>query len=312
MVALSGLTASSATATFPGRNGRIVVEQTPGAAAASKTRVWTISPDGSRPRLLRHVHGPGPWSPDGRRLLLVGPCRASAGCGNTGANGPNELDTVDARGGHLRRIRFRTPGRWGFGPFDATWSPNGARLLFMRGEPVEGGDRAIFVSAANGRHQRLLLAGSRTLEFASPRFSPDGRRIAFAEGGQGLYVMNSDGSDVHALFPCRSAQGCSVDAIAWSPDGRTLAFAGGRPDFPLNEKELQVVDSQGGAPRVVRPGTAPFWSPDGKQLGSLLPASGSLKMQLLGPMSLQIGNADGTALRTVRQNVAFADWQPLP
>src|SRR2546430_42798 len=52
---------------------------------------------------------------------------------------------------------------------------------------------------------------------APPRWSPDGRRIAYRHSGR-LWVINSDGTDRTALT------GYPTSGAAWSPDGRWLAF----------------------------------------------------------------------------------------
>ncbi|MBY0422638.1 MAG: hypothetical protein K2Q06_10060, partial [Parvularculaceae bacterium] len=56
-----------------------------------------------------------------------------------------------------------------------------------------------------------------------PRFSPDGRRIAFTSdrgGGDNIWVMNRDGSDKRALT---SENFRLLNQPTWSPDGRYIA-----------------------------------------------------------------------------------------
>jgi TolB protein len=76
---------------------------------------------------------------------------------------------------------------------------------------VRGGD--IFVSRG-AAETRLTRDGG----YSRPRWSPDGRQIAFLRGGQ-LWTMKADGSAKRRLTT-RAASGPS-----WSPDGRFLAFA---------------------------------------------------------------------------------------
>jgi Tol biopolymer transport system component len=121
------------------------------------------------------------------------------------------------------------------------WSPNGARLAYLRGG-------RLWVMNANGSGQRRVSDRAA----AGPAWSPDGRWLAFAAtgctGGPIVYRVASTGTAApEALFPteCRgeslpdaTAPGPPAtgpladrlrydDALAWSPDGTKIAFRGG-------------------------------------------------------------------------------------
>ncbi len=59
----------------------------------------------------------------------------------------------------------------------------------------------------------------------SPKFSPDGRQIAFlnraADGPSSIWIMGPLGEDPHLLY----AGANNIVGIDWSPDGRSIAFA---------------------------------------------------------------------------------------
>ena len=76
---------------------------------------------------------------------------------------------------------------------------------------VRGGDVYVSRGAAE---TRLTKGGG----YSRPRWSPDGRQLAFLKGGQ-LWTMRADGTAKRRLTT-RAAAGPS-----WSPDGRFLAFA---------------------------------------------------------------------------------------
>jgi TolB protein len=76
---------------------------------------------------------------------------------------------------------------------------------------VRTGD--IYVSR-DAAERRLTTGGG----FARPRWSPDGRSLAYLKAGQ-LWTMRADGTGQRRLTT-RPAAGAS-----WSPDGRWLAFA---------------------------------------------------------------------------------------
>jgi TolB protein len=71
----------------------------------------------------------------------------------------------------------------------------------------------VYVSKGAGE-TRLTTGGG----YSRPRWSPDGKTIAFLKGGQ-LWTMKADGSAKRRL----TTGGAS--GPSWSPDGRTIAFA---------------------------------------------------------------------------------------
>ena len=81
------------------------------------------------------------------------------------------------------------------------------------------------IDLANGAIAPLTPAGDWNDE--QPRWSPDGRRIAFKSdrsGSYNLYVMDADGRSVERL----TAHAGNDHDPAWLPDGRSLAFASDR------------------------------------------------------------------------------------
>jgi dipeptidyl aminopeptidase/acylaminoacyl peptidase len=114
---------------------------------------------------------------------------------------------------------------------DPRISPDGRRVAYA----VNGIDReanryraAIWVAPLDGSEEpRQLTAGERTDH--SPRWSPDGRWLAFVSNRDGeekkahgeLYVLPADGGEPRRLTSGKD----EVESIAWSPDSRRIAFA---------------------------------------------------------------------------------------
>lgn len=120
----------------------------------------------------------------------------------------------------------------------------------------------------SGRLQRLTTAGEH-----APAWSRDGRRIAFVRHDISpdpdvcpLFVMNSDGSDLHRVGQVRTD--CS--GVSWGPGDRRIVFGGGRPGRINDGLWIVNVDGSGlkrllGG-RGATEGIHPAWSPDGRTI----------------------------------------------
>ncbi|HEX8309538.1 MAG TPA: amidohydrolase family protein [Allosphingosinicella sp.] len=109
-----------------------------------------------------------------------------------------------------------------------------------------------------------------------PRFSPDGRRIAFTSdrgGGDNIWIMNVDGSDKRQLT---KEEFRLLNQPSWSPDGRFIVakkhFTTGR-SLGTGEVWLYHVSGGGGVPLVKKPNEQhqkelgePTYAPDGKSV----------------------------------------------
>lgn len=115
----------------------------------------------------------------------------------------------------------------------------------------------------DGKHvQRLTVNRARDIH---PRFSPDGRWVAFSsdrEGNLDVYVMPASGG------PARPLTSHSADdaVLGWSPDSKAVLFASQRGDDFMGK--LYLVDRDSGLPRDAGPDMGVFatFSPDGKKL----------------------------------------------
>jgi dipeptidyl aminopeptidase/acylaminoacyl peptidase len=94
-----------------------------------------------------------------------------------------------------------------------------------------------------------------------PRWSPDGRHIAYI-GFDEISIVESDGGSPNEV----TVPGLFLQEPVWSPDGRQIALEGDL-DFP----HLRVLDVDSGrittvAPKLRVDYTRPAWSPDGARL----------------------------------------------
>ncbi len=160
----------------------------------------------------------------------------------------------------------------GFVPYFSGISAEG--LAYSR-----DGKWVTYTSYPSGTLWRSRLDGSERLQltFAPlrallPRWSPDGKRIAFngALPGQvwNVYVVSSDGGT--PMQVSASAEG-QTDA-SWSPDGNSLMYGATLPPDAAANAVIRSIDLRAG--RITSlPGSngffSPRWSPDGKHIAAL-------------------------------------------
>ncbi|RTL20633.1 MAG: peptidase S41 [Burkholderiales bacterium] len=142
----------------------------------------------------------------------------------------------------------------------------------MLRQPALSKDHLAFVYAGDlwladrdGSHPRRLTSHAAS-EFA-PRFSPDGRRIAFSasyDDNTDVYVIGLDGGQ-----PRRLTWHPAPDVVnGWSPDGQRVLFASPREVLNNRSNQLYEVSVDGGYETQVMKAVAyeGAWSADGKRL----------------------------------------------
>jgi len=147
-----------------------------------------------------------------------------------------------------------------------------AEPTLMLRQPAASKDHLAFVYAGDlwladrsGGNARRLTSHAAS-EFA-PRFSPDGKSIAFSasyDGNTDVYVIGLDGGQ-----PRRLTWHPTPDVVSgWSPDGKRVLFASPREVLNNRSNQLYEVSLDGGYEKQVMKAVAyeGAWSADGKQL----------------------------------------------
>ena len=118
----------------------------------------------------------------------------------------------------------------------------------------------------DGAGLQQITTGSKSA--TQPAFSPDGRTLAFARLGSGIFRMSTDGKGLRRL-----TSGARDIYPVWSPDGKRIAFL--RP-FRA-EWRLYVMSPTGAGLRrlpLAPPAGRPTWTANGKSI--LIPSAADL------------------------------------
>ena len=172
-------------------------------------QLFVLSVDGGEPRRLRRNDGDESQSdpsPDGRRLAFL-----------STHEGPQRLLVMDLAGGAVTEI-VRHGERTILG--NPHWSPDGSRIAFSSN--WRRGHQIYWVDVVTREVRRVSPGASGGCE---PRFSRDGRRVAYVSRGPlrpGSRLVERDletgGERVLVDWPALNYH------VAYSPDGAEVAF----------------------------------------------------------------------------------------
>ena len=169
---------------------------------------------------------------------------------------PFDLQRLEVRGAAVSVVqnvlRGPTPGAVQYSV------SNTGSLVYVSGSSQGSNSRLVWVSRS-GAEQPLAAP---TKNYAFPRLSPDGRRVAVGSGGQ-LWLYDS-ARDTLTRF---TFEGNSNLYPTWTPDGKRIAFTSDK-EGPGNIY-WQMADGSGGLERLTTSQNlqAPVsWSPNGERL----------------------------------------------
>jgi TolB protein len=295
---------STASATVPGKNGRIAfrryfdAQQTWGA-------VFTIRQDGTQERQITRppngvVDDQPAWAPDGSRIAFTR-CPSNGGLCHVWTVAPDGSAARPAgplcpSGAH----ETTCPDDGG-----ASFSPDSRQLAFVQstgqvkrvpitGDQIEHSAIATMNRDGSGRHV-LYTTNTFAADLAYPVFSPNGKQLVFERHNSGLstpagkhavFVIGIDGSGLRQLTPWAQNDGDNPD---WSPDGRWILFHS-HLDDPSGQAQYFLIHPDGTArkqithfPKGTYVASASF-SPDGRAIVfSKGPQGGNIDVFIMRP-----------------------------
>ena len=241
----------------------------------NRSSIWTVTTDTGNPvQLTRGEHDAHPrWSPDGKSLAFI----------RLDGDGVPQIWLLPAAGGEARKLTMLTGGARGF-----EWSTDSSRLAVLsavdlEGEPADDKEKErrksapMVVRSASMKADGVGLLGTKRVHLfvvdastgeaealtkndinvVTPRWSPDGKRIAFAAS-----LENRDQTARTHLFVVDATGGEAEEVVTWggtavapffSPSGNTLAFVGSTSPGPGHSR-LYTVAPDGGAPTEMAAG----------------------------------------------------------
>jgi serine/threonine protein kinase len=280
--------------------------------------IWQVSADGSKLHPLLAGWNPTPneccgkWTPDGRYFVFQALRDDTA-----------DLWAMNERGQVLRSAKREpvqlttgpmnvgdpVPSRDGKKLFVQGWRPRGELVCYdnksrqfapyLNGISAMGldfspdGQWVAYNDAADGTMWRSKIDGTQKLQLVFPpmlaylpRWSPDGKQIAFFGHPPGepyqIYVVPSGGGTPELIY--RSAT--NLADPSWSPDGKSLAF--GENSLNNQGSAVYVLDLKTKNATKL-PGSdglySPRWSPDGRHIAAI--TLDSLKLKLFDLKSQQ-------------------------
>jgi dipeptidyl aminopeptidase/acylaminoacyl peptidase len=229
-------------------------------AREERPQIWLIDPDGGEAeRLTDSKTGVQSfrWSPDGKAIAFTAQRELTA----EEEKRQKEKDDARVVDQDFRYARLWTidlagkkatevvKGEVHVG--DVQWSPDGSRIAYTvtpTPKADDGGRSDIYLLTLASGESRPLLENRGPDN--SPRWSPDGREIAFSSredlphtvGQQRLMVIRAEGGT-----PREVARGFLYQPgpVTWAPDGRTLYFT----SSVRTTSQLFSVPAAGGTPR---------------------------------------------------------------
>lgn len=182
---------------------------------------------------------------------------------NRGGGGKFHVFSMNSDGADVQRV-----GRSELTQLDPALSPDGSQIAFAGISDAAPDTSALYVMNADGSNVKKLADAARYIYVLGPRWSPDGKRIAYYTfspdgAGDNIYVVDREGGT-----PKKIAGGSQP---AWSPDGSSVVYSKLESESRRGPPQVCAVDLKSGEYRTLAKGQLMelAFSPDGKHVAYL-------------------------------------------
>jgi dipeptidyl aminopeptidase/acylaminoacyl peptidase len=204
------------------------------AGEKEQRQLWTVNANGSKPKKITNLNGYAArprWSHDGKQIAFL--YIEGAGGGGPLMAAPTTTGVIDTAI-HNQRLAIIPPGQlpWMSPPdlhiYDFDWSPDD-KTFVTTAAPGPGDNnwwiaQIYTIDTAKGYATSICKP---SLQVAVPRWSPDGKSIAFIEGlmsdegfhGGDLFTISADG---HNVLNRTRGRKSSVSSLFWQMPDRIL------------------------------------------------------------------------------------------
>ena len=153
-------------------------------------------------------------------LLCVSPLASSKIVFSSDRDGDDyEIYVMDDDGTHIQRLTHH-PDKDG----TPTWSPNGKQIAFTREKRWQPGQKRQIINICvmyRDGSEGQQITGQNGI-YNQPRWSPDGKHIAF-DGDGNLHTIDMETQEVKSLLRNLKKEG-TINIEDWSPDGKSIAY----------------------------------------------------------------------------------------
>jgi Tol biopolymer transport system component len=289
-LAAAAIACEPAAATFPGRNGDIVLTSGVGSRYLNQRisllrfaprlgfpRDAQVCDEGGSVNSLRCLTmGRGAFTPDGARIAVT-----------VFEGAATALWTLNAEGQLIERV----PLTANYG--EVRWAPDESAFLAVR-------DAGVFALDRDGSERSLLASGATAADWCA-----DGRVVVAQYGEIWVLDLSRPGSTRRLTWKGGADPSCS-------PDSRLVAFT--------RRGAVWTIPTKGGRTRRLTAGYGPVWSPDGKQIAFLRERRGRYDLDTnlyrIGLRRLVVRLVSADYLMSddpySDQWAEDPDWQPIP